>query len=81
MTDNRKPTAWRLVVDPEKCQGHNRCHALAPEIIKVDDLGFASAIGDVVAPEHMEKARLAVRNCPEFAIRLVRADGSDGEQT
>lgn len=80
MTDIQKPTAWRLVVDPEKCQGHNRCHALAPEIIRIDELGFASAIGDVVPAEQMEKARLAVRNCPEFAIRLVRADGSEGEK-
>lgn len=80
MTDTRKPASWRLVVDPEKCQGHNRCHALAPEIIRIDELGFASAIGDAVPQELMEKARLAVRNCPEFALRLERADGPEGEK-
>lgn len=61
----------RLVVDGEKCQGHNRCRLLAPELIEIDDLGFAHAKGDgKVAPEQAEKARLAVRNCPEFALRL-----------
>ena len=34
----------RVVVDREKCQGHNRCYALAPEVFDVDDLGFAFAI-------------------------------------
>lgn len=73
------PSAWRLVVDPEKCQGHNRCHALAPDLFKVDELGFASASGERVPSALIEKARLAVRNCPEFAIRLVRVDGTAAE--
>jgi ferredoxin len=59
-------------VDPEKCQGHNRCYALAPELFDVDDLGNASERGDgVVPPELEEKARLAVANCPEYAISTV----------
>jgi ferredoxin len=73
-----KTSTWRLVVDPEKCQGHNRCHALAPDLFKVDDLGFASAAGDSVPDAALEKAKLAVRNCPEYAIRLVRV-GQEGE--
>ena len=40
----------RVRVDAEKCQGHNRCYALAPEL--------------------EERARLAVANCPEYAITL-----------
>ena len=74
MSDPTTPTSWRLVVDPERCQGHNRCHALAPDLITVDKLGFASAAADRVPPGAIEQARLAVRNCPEFAIRLVSAD-------
>jgi ferredoxin len=61
----------RVHVDPERCQGHNRCYALAPELFDVDDLGFATEVGDGhVAPEHEEQARLAVANCPERAIEL-----------
>jgi ferredoxin len=59
-------------VDAEKCQGHNRCYALAPELFDVDDYGQAIVVGDgSVAPELEEKAKLAVANCPEYAISIV----------
>lgn len=67
----------RLEVIADRCQAHNRCRALAPELIEIDEHGFAQVIGDGVVPsEHAEKARLAVRNCPEFALRLVAEDGA-----
>jgi ferredoxin len=61
----------RVHVDAEKCQGHNRCYSLAPELFDVDDLGFASekSNGDV-PPQLEDKARMAVANCPEFAISI-----------
>ncbi len=59
----------KVWVDPDKCQGHNRCYALAPELFDVDDYGNASAKGDGVVPAGLEdKARLAAANCPEFAV-------------
>lgn len=65
----------RLEVIADLCQGHNRCRALAPELIEVDDLGFAQIKGDGRVPAELgEKARLAVRNCPEYALRLVSAE-------
>ena len=61
----------RVEVNTELCQGHNRCYALAPELFDVDDYGTAVVIGDgTVAPELEDKARLAVANCPEYAITL-----------
>jgi len=61
----------RVHVDPDRCQGHNRCYALAPELFEVDDLGMASALGDGSVPPGLEeKARLAVANCPEFAVSI-----------
>ena len=61
----------RVTVDSEKCQGHNRCFALAPELFNVDDYGTAVVIGDGSVPAELEeKARLAVANCPEFAIGI-----------
>jgi ferredoxin len=61
----------RVTVDPEKCQGHNRCYALAPELFDVDDEGYAHELGDGTVPPELEaKARLAVSNCPEYAITL-----------
>ena len=61
----------RVHVDSSKCQGHNRCYALAPELFDVDDLGNAFELNDGVVPSALEdKARLAVANCPEFAITI-----------
>lgn len=55
----------------EKCQGHNRCYALAPDLFDVDDLGMAVVIGDgTVAGDQLDNTRLAVANCPEYAIAL-----------
>ena len=62
----------RVQVDGDKCQGHNRCYSIAPELFDVDDLGYAHEIGDGTVPAgHEEKARLAVINCPEHAIELT----------
>ncbi len=62
----------RIRVDPDKCQGHNRCKALAPDLFELDEYGNASAIGDgSIPPGQEEKARLAIANCPEFAIAIV----------
>ncbi|MFM9084723.1 MAG: ferredoxin [Actinomycetota bacterium] len=59
----------RVRVDSSKCQGHNRCYALAPELFDVDDLGNAFELNDGVVPAGLEdKARLAAANCPECAI-------------
>jgi ferredoxin len=59
----------RVHVQADRCQGHNRCYSIAPELFVVDDLGNASEIGDGTVPADLEdKARLAVANCPEFAI-------------
>jgi len=61
----------RVQVSNELCQGHNRCYSLAPELFDVDDFGNAVVIGTGdVAPELADKARLAVANCPEYAITI-----------
>jgi ferredoxin len=59
----------KIRVDPEKCQGHNRCYSLAPELFDVDDYGYATAADNgAVPPELEDKARLAAANCPEYAV-------------
>ena len=61
----------RVHVDHARCQGHNRCYAIAPELFEVDDEGNASELNDGVVPEALEeKARLAAANCPEYAISI-----------
>ena len=65
----------KVKVDSEKCQGHNRCYALAPGLFKVDEYGYATPRGDGTVPTDMrEKARLAEENCPERAIEVTEDD-------
>ncbi|HEY0219117.1 MAG TPA: ferredoxin [Afipia sp.] len=61
----------KLEVDLDRCQGHARCFALAPELFGTDEYGNGEPrSGGLVMPEDFEKARLAQRSCPEFAIRI-----------
>lgn len=66
----------RVEVLADRCQGHNRCYALAPELFDVDDLGMAVVRGDGSVPSELaDKARLAVANCPEYAIVVHEGSG------
>ena len=51
----------KVRVDRDKCQGHNRCKALAPELFDLDEYGNAREKGDGTVPPGLEeKAYLAV---------------------
>ncbi|MEK7751765.1 MAG: ferredoxin [Acidobacteriota bacterium] len=64
----------RVSIAADRCQGHNRCCLVAPELFEADDEGNAKARGDgIVAAGLEQKARLAVANCPEHAVRLTGA--------
>ena len=61
----------KVHVDEERCEGHGRCYALAPEVFEPDDLGQGQVVGDgTVAPGEEDRARLAAANCPEQAITI-----------
>lgn len=66
------PKTVRLRIDADKCQGHNRCKAILPELIQLDAYGNAQPKGDGLVPEALiEKAYLAKSNCPEFAVDVI----------
>ena len=59
----------KLRVLREKCQGHARCHALAPELFVLDEFGHAREASAAPVPSEFEnKAFIAQANCPEGAI-------------
>lgn len=66
-------TTYRLRVDPDRCQGHARCYALARELFVVDEVdGHSRAVSEEV-PQGLEaKAKMAAQSCPERAITLLR---------
>lgn len=62
----------RVRVDASKCQGHNRCLAVAAGLFQIDEYGTASPVGDgQVPPERESDVELAVENCPEYAITVT----------
>jgi ferredoxin len=61
----------RVRIDPGKCQGHNRCYALVPDVFDVDELGQGLVKNDGIVPPALDaRVRLAAANCPEFAITI-----------
>jgi ferredoxin len=75
MVEQTRTGVMKVKVDQEKCQGHNRCFVVAPDLFELDDYGYAHEVGDGTVPAGMEeKARLAVVNCPENAINIEEDD-------
>ena len=61
----------RIVFDRERCQGHGRCYALAPELFDADDEGYSVVlVSGELTPEQVAQAQLAADNCPEYALTL-----------
>jgi len=60
----------RIAIDAARCQGHARCFAVAPDLFDIDDYGQSSLrdTSGMVPPDREDAARLAIANCPEFAI-------------
>ncbi len=64
--------ALRVHVDPGRCQGHNRCYSVAPDLFELDEDGFSSEIGPGLVPAELTAAaRRAEANCPEYAISVT----------
>ena len=61
----------KVRVDRDRCQGHARCAALAPDLFVLDEFGNAQERGDGTVPSALvDKAYLAKANCPELAIEV-----------
>ena len=48
----------RVRVDPDKCQGHNRCKALAPALFELDEYGNAREKGENAYYQHLYMVKL-----------------------
>ena len=60
-----------IVYDREKCQGHGRCYALAPELFDADDEGYSIVVvSGELTEEQLAAAQLAADNCPEYALSV-----------
>ena len=63
----------RVVANLSVCQGHARCEDLCPEVFSTDAVEGKVVIAHPAFPAELEdKVRLAVRNCPEGALRIAK---------
>jgi ferredoxin len=61
----------KVIVDPDKCQGHTLCAMRAPEVFELSDIdGHASVIVSEVPESQREDVLEAVSSCPEQAISV-----------
>ena len=61
----------RVIVDADRCHGHQMCAIAAPEVFGSDDYGNAVVLIEGDLPAELEaKARRAEGNCPERAITI-----------
>jgi ferredoxin len=68
-------TSFRVHVDADRCQGHNRCYSIAPDLFDLDELGQSSEIGlGEVPADLIPAARRAAANCPEHAVSLIEVN-------
>jgi len=65
----------RVQIDLDYCEGHGRCHAVAPALFLLDDDGFASRAEIDVPPGLEHSAASGVGACPMGIIRI--AGGAD----
>ena len=62
----------KVQIDSGLCQGHGRCYDLAPGLFGEDEEGYGQVLGDGTVPPGQERdGRLAVANCPEYAVQLL----------
>jgi len=65
----------RVRIDRGRCQGHNRCYDIAPDLFVIDEFGYATAAReDRIPPEREADANRAAASCPERAIVIEGID-------
>ena len=60
----------KVIARKDACAGHARCHAVAPEVFDLDDVGYISFTEKEVPPELEAQARRGVRACPERVLSI-----------
>jgi ferredoxin len=62
----------KLVLDQTACQGYGMCHDAAPDLLDLDDWGYAGLLGDgEVTGDQQGQAREAASVCPVAALKIT----------
>jgi ferredoxin len=60
----------RITIDQDRCVGHGQCYLVAPELISLDEQGYAGVLAEDFDDSMRELATRAADSCPERAIRV-----------
>ena len=60
----------KIAIDRERCAGHARCAAVAPDLYRLDDNGYIAMDGFEVPPGQEAMAQRGARACPERIITV-----------
>jgi ferredoxin len=61
----------KVIVNPDICQGHARCHAICPEVFELDALDQKSRVKFETVPREFEARSIrAMNECPEGALSV-----------
>ena len=61
----------KFAIRQDLCCAAHICTRMAPDLFRLDDLGYNVSDGDPVPQGREEDARRAAKGCPEGAISLV----------
>ncbi|MGH9135937.1 MAG: ferredoxin [Acidimicrobiales bacterium] len=62
---------WRVVVDPDLCQGHAVCESEAPEVFEVPKTGPVEIVDTTPLDSRRRRVEVAVEYCPTRALSIV----------
>ncbi len=63
----------KLELDQTACQGYGLCQQVAPDLLDLDDWGYAGLLGDGSVPsEQHSRAEKAAAVCPVAALKVQR---------
>ncbi|MFJ6758634.1 MULTISPECIES: ferredoxin [unclassified Streptomyces] len=62
----------KLLLDSTRCQGYGLCQEHAPELVELDEWGYAKVIAVAVPSGTEEAARACAESCPNSALRVEK---------
>ncbi len=61
----------KVAIDDSKCQGYGNCATHIPDVVKLDQWGYAYVDDGEVPEGDEELAHRAVLDCPMHAVTMV----------
>jgi len=65
----------RVEVNPNMCEGHGQCNAVAPQVYDLDEEGYCVIRNPEVPPDLESEAEAGALACPVQAITVTRGAG------